>query len=78
MTTVTGLFRDQDSAERAYLSATQAGYSASDINVIMSQETRERYYGKQATLETEVGNKAAEGLRWAVRLAPQLGRLRQL
>lgn len=61
MTTVTGLFRDQDSAERAYLSATQAGYSASDINVIMSQETRERYYGKHATLETEVGNKAAEG-----------------
>lgn len=61
MTTVTGIFRDQDSAERAYLLATQAGYSASDINVIMSQETRERYYGKHATLETEVGNKAAEG-----------------
>jgi hypothetical protein len=61
MTTVTGLFRDQDSAERAYLAATQAGYSANDINVIMSEETRERYYGKNATLETEVGNKAAEG-----------------
>lgn len=61
MATVTGLFRDQDSAERAYLAATQAGYSANDINVIMSEETRERYYGKHATLETEVGNKAAEG-----------------
>lgn len=61
MATVTGLFRDQDSAERAYLAATQAGYSANDINVIMSEETRERYYGKNATLETEVGNKAAEG-----------------
>lgn len=61
MTTVTGLFRDQESAERAYLSATEAGYSANEINVIMSEETRERYYGKNATLETEVGSKAAEG-----------------
>ncbi|MGQ2966005.1 hypothetical protein [Methylophilus sp.] len=61
MTTVTGLFKDQDSAERAYISATEAGYSANEINVIMSEETRERYYGKNATLETEVGSKAAEG-----------------
>ncbi len=61
MATVTGLFKDQDSAERAYLSATEAGYSANDLDVIMSEETRERYYGKNATLETEVGNKAAEG-----------------
>jgi len=61
MTTVTGLFKDQHSAERAYRSATEAGYSANDIDVIMSEETRERYYGKNATLETEVGSKAAEG-----------------
>ncbi|KQT43823.1 MULTISPECIES: hypothetical protein [unclassified Methylophilus] len=61
MTTVTGLFKDQESAERAYLSATEAGYGANDISVIMSEETRERYYGKNATLETEVGSKAAEG-----------------
>jgi hypothetical protein len=27
----------------------------------MSEETRERYYDKNATLETEVGNKAAQG-----------------
>jgi hypothetical protein len=61
MTTVTGLFKDQDSAERAYISATEAGYTSNEINVIMSEETRERYYGKNATLETEVGSKAAEG-----------------
>jgi len=61
MAAVTGLFHDQQSAERAYISATEAGYSANDINVIMSEETRERYYGENATLETEVGNKAAEG-----------------
>lgn len=61
MAYTTGLFRDRDSAERAYLSATQAGYTANDIDVVMSEETRERYYGKNETLETEVGNKAAEG-----------------
>ncbi len=61
MSVVTGLFRDKDSAERAYLAAAQAGYSSNDIDIIMSEETRERYYGKNATLETEVGNKSSEG-----------------
>lgn len=35
--------------------------AANEINVVMSEENRERYYGKDTTLETEVGNKAAEG-----------------
>lgn len=61
MSIVTGLFKDKDSAENAYRSASQSGYSADEINVVMSDETRERHYGKHATLETEVGNKAAEG-----------------
>lgn len=61
MSIVTGLFKDKDSAERAYRNAAESGYGPEDINVVMSQETRERYYGKHATLETEVGNKAAEG-----------------
>ena len=61
MSMVTGLFKDQDSAERAYKSAAESGYSNKEINVVMSEETRKRYYGKDATLETEVGNKAAEG-----------------
>ena len=37
------------------------GYCSDEINVVMSEETRKKYYGKDATLETEVGNKAAEG-----------------
>ena len=61
MSIVTGLFRDKESAERAYSTALEAGYDTSDIDVIMSEETREKYYGKNATLETEVGNKSAEG-----------------
>lgn len=61
MSIVTGLFKDKDSAERAYREAAQSGYTTEEINVVMSEETRERYYGKHATLETEVGNKASEG-----------------
>ncbi|MGZ8251856.1 MAG: hypothetical protein ACXWT7_05890 [Methylophilaceae bacterium] len=61
MSIVTGLFKDQDSAERAYRTATEAGYKSSEIDVVMSEETQERYYGKNKTLETEVGSKAAEG-----------------
>jgi hypothetical protein len=61
MATVTGLFKDRDSAERAYKAALDSGYGHNDIDVIMSEETRERYYGKNTTLETEVGNKSAEG-----------------
>ena len=61
MSLITGLFKDQDSAENAYKSATSLGYSSDEINVIMSEDTRKKYYGKDATLETEVGNKAAEG-----------------
>lgn len=59
--TVTGLFKDKESAESAYLGATNAGYSADEIDVVMSEETRERFYGKDATLVTEVGNKSAQG-----------------
>ena len=61
MDLVTGLFKDQHTAESAYKSATEMGYSKDEINVVMSEDTRKKYYGKDATLETEVGNKAAEG-----------------
>lgn len=61
MNLITGLFKDKDSAENAYKSATSMGYTKDEINVVMSEDTRERFYGKNATLETEVGNKAAEG-----------------
>jgi hypothetical protein len=61
MSLVTGLFKDQDSAENAYKSLADSGYSADEIDVVMSEETRRKYYGKDTTLETEVGNKTAEG-----------------
>jgi len=56
---VTGLFRDRDSAERAYNSITERGYDSKDVNVVMSDETRKRHF---ATGEkTELGSKAAGG-----------------
>ncbi|MDP3776302.1 general stress protein [Methylotenera sp.] len=61
MSLVTGLFKDQNSAENAYKSLSASGYKTNEIDVVMSEETRKKYYGKDATLETEVGNKAAEG-----------------
>ncbi|MBV8856623.1 MAG: hypothetical protein JOZ02_06665 [Acidobacteria bacterium] len=56
---VTGLFRDRDSAERAYNSVTTRGYSDKDVNLLMSDETREKHFVDGR--ETELGNKALEG-----------------
>lgn len=61
---VTGLFRDRDSAERAYQSLHDRGYTKDDLNLVMSDETRKRHFGNDATTtgtQTELGNKAAEG-----------------
>jgi hypothetical protein len=57
---VTGLFRDRDSAERAYGSVTSRGYSDDDLNLAMSDETRKRHFSSDGR-ETELGTKAAEG-----------------
>ena len=58
---VTGLFRDRDSAERAYKSVTERGYTDKDVNLIMSDETRQRHFDTRPGVQTELGNKAAEG-----------------
>jgi hypothetical protein len=56
---VTGLFRNRSSAERAWQHATSRGYGKDDINVVMSDDTRQRYFNGPA--ETELGSKAGEG-----------------
>lgn len=58
---VTGLFRDRESAERAYQSASSRGYTNDDVNVVMSDETRKRHFSGTTGSETELGTKAAEG-----------------
>ena len=57
---VTGLFPDRSSAEAAYEAASERGYAKEDLNLVMSDETRARHFSETA-VETELGNKAAEG-----------------
>ena len=57
---VTGMFRDRESAERAYGSLTSRGYSDKDVNLLMSDETRKKHFTDDGR-ETELGTKAAEG-----------------
>jgi hypothetical protein len=59
-TMVTGLFRDRESAERAYQSVSDRGYSDRDVNLMMSDEARKTHFGGEH-VDTELGNKAAEG-----------------
>ena len=59
-TLVTGMFRDKDSAERAYSTLQSRGYSNDDIHVIMSDETRKKHFASEVK-KTEIGTKAMEG-----------------
>ncbi len=56
---ITGLFKDRESAEGVYNSLRDRGYSNDEINVIMSDATRDKYYSENA--DTELGSKALEG-----------------
>jgi hypothetical protein len=54
---LTGLFRDRESAERAYRSLSDRGYGKDDVNLLMSDDTRKKYF---ADPNTEIGTKAWE------------------
>jgi uncharacterized protein YjbJ (UPF0337 family) len=54
---MTGLFRDKDSAERAYRSLSDRGYGKDDVNLLMSDDTRKKYF---SDADTELGTKAWE------------------
>jgi uncharacterized protein (TIGR02271 family) len=58
---LTGIFRDRESAECAFKALSGRGYSKDDVNVMMSDETRDKHYGGGAGVETELGTKALEG-----------------
>lgn len=64
---LTGLFRDRDSAERAYQGVLERGYGNDDVNIVMSDETRRKHFGSESDTsteggrQTELGNKAAKG-----------------
>ncbi len=53
------VFDDRESAEKAYQDALDAGYSPQDINVIMSEHSRNKYYDSVLVKE---GSKASQGV----------------
>lgn len=58
---VTGLFPDRASAEAAYQTAHARGYTRNDVDLVMSDDTRSTHFTNDNSVETELGNKAAEG-----------------
>ena len=63
---VTGLFRDSESVERAYEVVSERGYGTADINVVMSDDTRKRYFSDDRQINTELGRKVEEVANLAV------------
>jgi hypothetical protein len=58
---VTGLFKDSASVERAYEVVSRRDYGTADINVVMSDDTRGRYYSDNRQINTELGRRVEEG-----------------
>ena len=56
---MTGQFNDKESLESAYESLRAQGMTEDQINVIMSDDTRKKYYANDT--ESALGSKAAEG-----------------
>lgn len=54
---MTGLFKDRESAEGAYRSLSSRGYGKDDVNLMMSDDTRKKYFADD---NTELGTKAWE------------------
>ena len=58
---ITGLFVDRESADRAYNSVTSRGYDKGDVNLVMSDATRQKHYPENPITYNELGNKATDG-----------------
>ena len=57
---MSGMFRDRSSAEKAYESLHSRGYGKDDVNLLMSDDTRKTHFGDN-TPDTDLGDKAMEG-----------------
>lgn len=57
---LTGMFNDRESAEKAYNSAISRGYTKDDVNVMMSDKTRDSWFSGD-NADSELGSKALEG-----------------
>jgi len=56
---LTGLFNDRESTDRAYQSARSRGYTDEEINLMMTDKTRDSWF--DGNDDTELGSKALEG-----------------
>jgi hypothetical protein len=56
---VTGLFRDRESAESAYGALNSRGYTKDDLNLMMTDDTRKKYFSDHT--DSELDTKAWEG-----------------
>lgn len=56
------IYNDRDSAEQGYSTLKSRGYSDNDINLLMSDETRNKHFAQQhdEDNDTELGDKAME------------------
>lgn len=58
---LTSMYNDRESAEKAYAELQNRGYTDKDINVLMSDETRDKHFAKRHDDDdTDLGNKAME------------------
>lgn len=64
-----GLFEDKQDADAAFKAAVNRGYKPEEINVLMSDDTRKKFYNTTTTadasdtvIKTERGDKSMEGL----------------
>jgi uncharacterized protein YjbJ (UPF0337 family) len=58
---LTGMFKDREGAEQAYNSAISRGYSHDEVNVMMSDQTRDSWFSGDAGDDSALGSKAMEG-----------------
>lgn len=61
---LTGMFSDRESAEKAYKSLHSKGYSKDDVNLMMSDETRKKYFSDDkdtSELSSKVADDAGTG-----------------
>jgi hypothetical protein len=58
---VTALFGDSASVERAYGAVAERGYDKGDVNVVMSDDTRKRYFSEDREIDTGLVRRASEG-----------------
>jgi hypothetical protein len=59
---VTAMFRSHDEGQEAYQLLLDHGYASSEINVLMSDATRSRYYWTAEREPMQAGSEAAEGV----------------